>query len=207
MTLSTYKNNKNEFGNTKQITKINKNNYTYTDNMLIDLKYIKNTKTEYKKQISKLKRLLRTLDTDTYSYLVENNDTNKYIRGSFKSMICNLKNVMGGTYTYKYNNKLYTKSFSSNRLVLWIESMNILLNVCEVVNPSINIYDYNKLVVMIGDNKSNSDMVLTDKIIIKSGDIKNDNVYVKLKEKIIKHYTYDKNYVENKYQLLLIIKE
>ena len=180
MTLSTYNMRKNEFGNTKQITKINKNNYTYTDNMLIDLKYIKNTKTEY---------------------------TNKYIRGSFKSMICNLKNVMGGTYTYKYNNKLYTKSFSSNRLVLWIESMNILLNVCEVVNPSINIYDYNKLVVMIGDNKSNSDMVLTDKIIIKSGDIKNDNVYVKLKEKIIKHYTYDKNYVENKYQLLLIIKE
>jgi hypothetical protein len=195
----------NEDGKMNYIASINRDKYRFTKDLMCDIHYLKNTKTEYKKQMSKMRRLLRELDEVSYSYIVENINTDTFIRGSFKSMLCNLSKVMQNEYTYNYNGKKYTKSFSKNRVIRWIESMNILLGEVDIVNPFIKVCEFYSLIDKLKENKNDKIVKLTEKIVFDNVN-KIGSVYDSMRYKIMKNYVYDKSYIDNKYDFLRMVE-
>ena len=103
------------------------------DTIKNQLSFMKPTKTELRKQLKSLIDMTDYIFSDYY--VIINEDTNKMLSGDINYIFDNFDKLIGDTYTYIYENKQYTKSFSSDSLLKCVEIMNILNGMISIVNP------------------------------------------------------------------------
>lgn len=184
---------------------------TFNYDKLKDIHYLKNTKTDYKKYIADIKRVLKDDEYySNYDFILENAETGEYLVGSFNEMCCKLCDFFGGEYSYRVNEKLYNKKFSNDIITRWIECYFILYEKVYIEKPNINIFTYDKIKEQIECFDNDCDyMEITQKIILHNLNEKrkyNDNYRLK---RIVRHlYPYENknDYIENKYQICKMIK-
>ena len=90
---------------------------SFNTDKLKDIHYLINTKTEYKKYISNIKRVLKDDEfISNYDFIIENAETGDWLVGSFNEMCCKLCDFFGGEYSYRVNEVLYKKKFSNDTI-------------------------------------------------------------------------------------------
>jgi hypothetical protein len=190
---------------------MNSINISFNYDKLKNIHYLTNTKTDYKKYVSNIKRVLKDDDINSnYDFIIENYETGDFIVGSFCEMCCKLCDFFGGEYSYRVNEVLYKKKFSNDTITRWIECYYILYEKVCIEKPNINIYNYNKIKEQIESFDKYCDyMEITKKIVL-------HNIYEKRKlennyrmKKIVRHlYPYENknDYIENKYDICKLVK-
>ena len=164
------------------------------DTIKNQLSFMKPTKTELRKQLKSLIDMTDYIFSDYY--VIINEDTNKMLSGDINYIFDNFDKLIGDTYTYIYENKQYTKSFSSDSLLKCVEIMNILNGMISIVNPFIKIISMKDMVNNLKQNINNDNN--TYYFLNKSYDTIRDkcNLIHNWRE-IIYHYNNKKSYCSN----------
>jgi len=126
--------------------------YKYDKESFKRLNWIKNTKTEFRNYFKCVKDSLK--DIDIYScevdYIIKKD--NEYLFGNSQFIYENMKDFIGDSYTYLYENKSYTKSFESDLVLRFIEIYSILTGIIQLIEPLITIDNTYELIKDINDN-------------------------------------------------------
>ena len=171
--------------------------YKYEKENFKQLNFIKNTKTEIRKYVKYLKQSLLMNDREN-PYVVyviqkkEEEDDN--LMGNMSYIYENIVKFIGEEYIYLYNGKQYTKKFSNDILVRFIEIFCILNNVISLVNPYIEIIHINSLIEQMKLDKDKDNYLFNHIIEDKKHFIKNGKTTLRLINSANKNVYCDFNY-------------
>ena len=131
--------------------------YRYDKTKMKDINFIKHTKKEFMSYFKCIRDLFGRYEYDSsnVSYIIKIND--KYLFGNITYIFENMVNFIGEEYTYLYENKQYTKSFSKDIVIRYMEIYCILMGYITIINPYLEIDNVNDL---MNDIKTN---IHTDK--------------------------------------------
>ena len=127
-----------EIKNKKTIGGNYKLHYTYDKSVISkQLTFLNTSKLELKNQLKSL--LVITNEWFLDYYIITNENTGKTLTGNINYIFDNFNLFVGNQYTYLYENKQHTTTFSNDSLLKCIEIMNILNGVITLINPFIKI--------------------------------------------------------------------
>jgi len=157
--------------------------YRFDKTKMKDINFMKHTKKEFNSYIKCITELFGEYEYDScnVSYIINKNG--KYLFGNITYIFENMVDFIGEEYTYLYENKQYTKSFSKDIVIRFMEIYCILMGYITIINPYLEIDNVNDL---IGDIKNNID---TDKSYNIMGNVLNNTndkkLFVKNGKKIL----------------------
>jgi len=126
--------------------------YKYDKDSFKRLNWIKNTKTEFRNWFKCVRDSLSNNDFDSFGvdYIIKKD--NQYLYGNIQFIYENMKDFIGDSYTYLYENKSYTKSFESDLVLRFIEIYSILTGIIQLIEPLISIENTYEIMKDICDN-------------------------------------------------------